>query len=334
MYENFYKLNSNPFTLTPNPDFFYPSPVHKKVMAYLQYGVERADGFIVVTGNVGTGKTTIIETLLTELKENNDILVAQLSTTQLDEGDLLRIISTSFGLDSENLSKAALLSSLEKFFREKMKEGKRVLLIVDEAQNLPKKSLEELRMLSNYQDRGRPLFQSFLVGQQQFKEILNDRNMEQLRQRVIAAYHLDTLSMEETRRYIEFRLKHVGWKKEPILDKKIDKPIFEYTGGVPRKINVFCDRLLLHSAMEGIKKITTKEVSAVIEEMSEETPGKVSRQLKSVNLSQKNKQNDSQTEAGENGDIRELEQRIVDMEKKLNLIEERVDQLVNNIDFM
>ena len=135
MYEEIYKLSGNPFKLTPNPEFFYPSRIHKKVMAYLQYGLEQGDGFIVVTGNVGTGKTTIIQTLTKELEAKNDIILSQITSTQLNEGELIRMVAVSFGLSINKQSKAALLKNLENFLREKSREKKRVLLIVDEVQN-------------------------------------------------------------------------------------------------------------------------------------------------------------------------------------------------------
>ena len=270
MYEEIYKLSGNPFKLTPNPEFFYPSRIHKKVMAYLQYGLEQGDGFIVVTGNVGTGKTTIIQTLTKELEAKNDIILSQITSTQLNEGELIRMVAVSFGLSINKQSKAALLKNLENFLREKSREKKRVLLIVDEVQNLPKRSLEELRMLSNYQDQGKPLFQSFLVGQQQFKKIINRADMEQLKQRVIASYHLEPLDRDDMQKYIEYRLERVGWQDDPKFDTAAHEKIYLFTEGVPRRINIFCGRLLLHSALEGLHTITEQTINDVIDEFAED----------------------------------------------------------------
>jgi len=323
MYEEIYKLTGNPFKLTPNPDFFYPSRTHKKVMAYLQYGVEQGDGFIVVTGDVGTGKTTLIQALINELKQNADIIVSQLTSTQLDEGELLRMIAASFGLPSENVTKAALLNSLEKFLREKHSQHKRVLLIVDEAQNMPKRSLEELRMLSNYQENGRPLFQSFLLGQQQFKKIINRKDMEQLKQRVIASYHLDALDEEETKKYIEYRLECVGWKKDPEFLDSACKKIFEYTEGVPRRINVFCERLLLHAAMEELHQIKLETVDVIIDEFGEET---TRNNRKKLSLKKRNQSGKDEQVSSVEAD---LETRIRRLERKLIRLEETVDSLLD-----
>lgn len=325
MYEEIYKLTGNPFKLTPDPEFFYPSRTHKKVMAYLQYGVEQGDGFIVVTGNIGTGKTTIIQALLNELKEDSDILVAQLTSTQLDENDLLQMIASSFGLPGEGMSKAALLNNLEKFLRQKYSENKRVLLIVDEAQNMPDRSLEELRMLSNYQQDGRPLFQSFLIGQEQFKKIINRKDMEQLKQRVIASYHLDALDAEETRHYIEYRLECVGWKKDPEFNKEAFNRIFEYTGGVPRRINIFCDRLMLYAAMSELHKINIKTVEEVVAEFGEETTEAPREKL----TLKKKKKNRSGGKGNKNKDEGSLEERVRHLERKLNRLEDIMESLLD-----
>ena len=323
MYEEIYNLTGNPFRLTPNPEFFYPSRVHKKVMAYLQYGVEQGDGFIVVTGDVGAGKTTIIQALLSELKENSDIIVAQLTSTQLDEGELLQMIAASFGLANENMTKAALLSNLEKFLRQKYTENKRVLLIVDEAQNMPKRSLEELRMLSNYQENGHPLFQSFLVGQQQFKNIINRPDMEQLKQRVIASYHLDALDAEETKHYIEYRLKCVGWENNPKFETNACNKIYEYTDGVPRRINVFCERLMLHAAMSELHDIDVATVKDVITEFGEETTRTSAKKL----TLKRRKNNPS---AGKSSsDNTDLEDRINRLERKLKRLEETLENFLD-----
>ena len=323
MYEEIYKLSGNPFKLTPNPEFFYPSRIHKKVMAYLQYGVEQGDGFIVVTGNVGTGKTTIIQTLTSELKTKNDIILSQITSTQLNEGELIRMVASSFGLPINRQSKAALLNSLEKFLRKKSRENKRVLLIVDEAQNMPKRSLEELRMLSNYQEQGRPLFQSFLVGQQQFKKIINRSDMEQLKQRVIASYHLDPLDKDDTQEYIEYRLKCVGWQHDPMFEEAAYEKIYQFTEGVPRRINILCGRLILHAAIEELHVITVKTIDDVIEEFNEESnqPQRRSRaHLKSA----------EQATAAGTSKFATLEKRMRRLERKLKQIEDTVEMLIDD----
>lgn len=270
MYQEYYHLRSMPFQLSPDPEFFYASPGHKRVLSYLQYGVHQGDGFIVVTGDVGTGKTTLIRRLLNELKLSADIVAAQLTSTQLSEDDLLRMILAAFGLKHEGLSKPSLLINLEKFLRDLAQKGKRVLLIVDEAQNLPVKAIEELRMLSNYQEGNRALFQSFLVGQEEFRKILKDEQLEQLRQRIVASYHLGPLSEADTQGYIEHRLKTCGWAKDPIITPAAYTSIYNYSSGIPRKINTLCDRIFLYSSLREIHEVDEAVVAEVTAELGDE----------------------------------------------------------------
>lgn len=271
MYKEFYKLTGMPFQLTPDPTFFYASPGHKRVLSYLQYGVHQGDGFIVVTGDVGTGKTTLIRTLLSELEKEKSILAAQLVTTHLDTEDLLKMVSSAFNLEHEGLSKPSLLRNLEKFLKEQAANGKRVLLIVDESQNLPIKSLEELRMLSNFQDDSGALFQSFLVGQEEFRQVLKIDFLEQLRQRVVASYHLGPLNEDETDTYIKHRLATVGWKGDPAFTDESIAAIYAFTTGVPRRINTLCDRILLLASLQEDHTIDKKTVDLVTKELAEET---------------------------------------------------------------
>ena len=271
MYTEFYKLNGMPFQLTPDPTFFYASPGHKRVLSYLQYGVHQGDGFIVVTGDVGTGKTTLIRTLLTELEKEESILAAQLVSTHLDTEDLLKMVSAAFNLEYEELSKPALLRNLEKFLKEQAAHGKRVLLIVDEAQNLPIKSLEELRMLSNFQDGNRALFQSFLIGQEEFRQVLKIDFLEQLRQRVVASYHLGPLNEDQTEIYIKHRLSTVGWNDDPAFTDEAISAIYDFTAGVPRRINSLCDRIFLLGSLQEAHTIDKNIVDLVTKELIEES---------------------------------------------------------------
>ncbi len=271
MYESFYKLNAKPFQLSPDPRFFFGSQGHKRAMSYLRYGLSQGEGFIIITGGVGTGKTTLVRALFEDLAKEN-VVAAQLVTTHLEADDTLRMAAASFGLAHEGASKAAILKNLETFLLARTREGKRVLLVIDEAQNLPVASLEELRMLSNFQEDGRALLQSFLLGQEEFKATLQLDGLEQLRQRVIAAYHLEPLSAEESREYIEHRLKLVGWNRDPEITAAAYGEIFTYTTGVPRKINTFCDRLMLFGYLEELHKLDIEQVREVIAELRQESP--------------------------------------------------------------
>lgn len=272
MYESFYNLSAKPFALNPDPRFFFGSRGHKRAQSYLQYGLTQGEGFIVITGDVGTGKTLLVRNLFAGLAKEN-IIAAQLVTTQLGADDMLRMVAASYGLAHEGLGKATLLKNLETFLITRAREGKRVLLVIDEAQNLPLSSLEELRMLSNFQLSGKILLQSFLLGQAEFKDTLRSPQMEQLRQRVIAAYHLNPLAEDETKAYIEHRLTLVGWTTDPVISDEAYAAIHKYTSGVPRLINQLCDRLLLFGYLEELLAIDIEHVDIVVKELQQETPG-------------------------------------------------------------
>ncbi len=269
VYESFYKFSDKPFRLSPDPQFFYPSAGHKRALSYLLYGLNQGEGFVVITGAPGTGKTTLAHKLLLQV-DPQSVVVAHLASTQIEAEDLLRLVAASFKLRSENVSKASLLKDIESFLLARARERKRCLLVVDEAQNLPPRSIEELRMLSNFQVGNKALMQVFLLGQEQFRVMLNSADFEQLRQRVIADYHLHPLDAEETRRYVEARLQHVGWQNDPQFDAGAHAMIFEYTGGLPRRINMFCDRLLLFGYLEGLHALTHATVCSVITELHNE----------------------------------------------------------------
>ena len=249
MYEQFYNLKMKPFQLSPDPRFFFNSQGHKRALAYLRYGVKQGEGFIIVTGNVGTGKTTLVSTLFRGLEQEN-VVAAQVVTTQLQADDLLRMVAAAFGLQYQRIGKATMLNNLHSYFKACTREGKRVLLVVDELQNLPKHSLEELRMLSNFQVNGKALLQSFLLGQCEFRTTMRSEGFEQLRQRVIAAYHLKPLKFDETRGYVEHRLLTAGWLGDPKLTNEAYEGIYHFTEGVPRRINTLTDRLLLFGCLE------------------------------------------------------------------------------------
>ena len=244
MYETFYGLSGKPFQLNPDPAFFFGSRGHKRAFAYLQYGVYQSEGFIVVTGEVGAGKTTIVRNLFENL-DRGRLVAAQIVSTQLDADDLLRSVATAFGLPMRAVDKATLLASLEAFLCKLAIDGKRALLVVDEAQNLSPRAIEELRMLSNFQLGEHALLQSFLIGQPELRDMMQGAQMSQLRQRVIASYHLGPLDRNETQAYIEHRLRHVGWNNDPRFEPSCFDSIHTWSGGIPRRINTLCNRLML-----------------------------------------------------------------------------------------
>ncbi len=269
MYEAYYHLRDKPFALNPDPRFFYGSRGHKRAFSYLEYGLSLGEGFIIITGDVGAGKTMLVKHLLKKL-ERGHYLVANLVSTQLCADDMLRSVSAAFGMDYEHLSKAALLTNLQAFLRDTLRQGRRALLIVDEAQNLTPKAVEELRMLSNFQEGEKSLLQSFLLGQPEFREILQSPQMQQLRQRVIASYHLGPMDRDETMGYILHRLKTVGWHGNPAFTEDAFDAIHAFSGGVPRRINTLCDRLLLFGFLEERNQFDARAVQEVIADLRQE----------------------------------------------------------------
>lgn len=269
MYESYYGLSAKPFQLRPDPHFFYGSKGHKRAMAYLEYGLSQGEGFIVITGEVGAGKTTLVRNLLGHLPLDQ-IIAAHIVNTSLDPEDTLRMVVSSFGLPYEGQSKAELLNRLEQFLRTVDRQGKRALLVIDEAQNLNARTVEELRMLSNFQTDEHSLLQTFLLGQPEFRATLHSPGMQQLRQRVIASYHLGPMDAAETRAYVEHRLATVGWQGTPSFDDGAHSAIYAYSGGIPRKTNTLMDRVLLMGYLEELQAFTEAHINDVVRDISEE----------------------------------------------------------------
>lgn len=266
MYESYYGLKTKPFQLNPDPSFYFGSKQHTRATAYLDYGLHQNQGFIVVTGEVGAGKTTIVRNLLAKL-DASKVIAAQLVSTQLDAEDTLRLVGAAFGVRIRDVPKSDLLMTLEAFFTMAATEGKRCLLIVDEAQNLSPRAVEELRMLSNFQYENVSLVQTFLVGQPEFRAILQSPEMLQLRQRVIASCHISPMDPLEVREYVEHRLKCSGYAGKPLFDDDGYEKIFAASGGIPRRINTLCDRVLLRGFLEEKKSFTADEVEEVAQEI-------------------------------------------------------------------
>lgn len=270
MYESHFGLSGPPFQLNPDPAFYFDSRGHSNALAYLKYGVYQGEGFIVVTGEIGAGKTTLVRTLLEGLDPER-VVAAQVVSTQLESGDLLRSIIASFGVPPSGTTKAHLIATLEGFLTALAAQGKRALLIVDEAQNLNLEAIEELRMLSNFQLGKHALLQSFLIGQPELRVLLESKSMEQFRQRVIASCHLGPLDETETKSYIEHRLRRVGWTGVPAFEPESFREIHKWTGGIPRRVNLLCNRLLLGAFLSGNDVIS----GSLVEETAHELRGEV-----------------------------------------------------------
>lgn len=268
MFADFYKLSGLPFLLTPDTRFFFGSSGHSRAISHLVYGLSQQEGFIVITGEVGAGKTTLVEQLWQQL-DRKTYVMARVVTTQVSGDDLLRLIMANFGLgEAPGTDKSTLLRRFEHMVRDQRTQGRRCLLVIDEVQNLSVPALEELRMLSNLTVDGKASLQTILLGQPQFRPIMASPDLEQLRQRVLASYHLGPLTEAETRQYIEHRLRTVAWNNDPVWEDEAYTAIFRQTGGIPRRINTLCSRVLLFGALEETHAITPEMVDITAEELS------------------------------------------------------------------
>ena len=270
MFDNFYGLTGKPFQLTPDPEFYFRSITHRKALSYLGYGLAQGEGFIVITGEVGSGKSTLVAHMMESL-DAGQVTVAQIVTSKLDGEEIVHVVARSFGLDIEGHDKATALTEIESFLHDEAREGRRCLLVLDESQNLGVSALEELRMLSNFQLGNHPLLQTLLLGQPEFRTTLQgDPGLEQLRQRVIAAHHLEPMLKSEIEPYIVHRLNKVGWDGNPAFDQRVFSELYEASGGIPRKINQIANRLLLLGAVEERSRIDAAMLQNVLAEMDAE----------------------------------------------------------------
>jgi putative secretion ATPase (PEP-CTERM system associated) len=268
MYEHHYGFSGRPFQLTPDPHFYFESTSHKKAMSYLGYGLSQGEGFIVITGEVGAGKSTLVAHLMQRI-DPAALTVAQVVTSALDGSEIVHIIAQAFGLAVEGHDKAGGLGAIERFLQDEARAGRRCLLVVDECQNLDLTALEELRMLSNFQLGSHPLLQSLLLGQPEFRRTLaHHSDLEQLRQRVIASHHLEALDADELEHYVRHRLGQVGWNGHPGFEAGLLDALYRHTGGIPRRVNQVMNRLLLLGAIEERGELTLAMLDEVMAEMA------------------------------------------------------------------
>lgn len=267
MYDDHYGLTGRPFQLTPDPAFWFDTATHRKAMAYLGYGLSQGEGFIVITGDPGTGKTTLLGHLMQTIDPER-LNVIRIVTTQIEADDLLRLVAAGLDVDHHGLTKAQLLEAIERGLHNVARSGRRTLLVIDEAQSLPVGSIEELRMLSNFQAGGYALLQIFLLGQPEFRQRLHGSDrLEQLRQRVIAMHHLEPMGVEEVGPYLEHRLGIVGWNGSPSFSMDALAALHHWSGGVPRRLNQLAGRVLLYGAIEGIERFGSLDIEQVIADL-------------------------------------------------------------------
>ena len=270
MYEDYFSLSGPAFGVSPDPKFFFGSRTHNKAMSYLYYGLKQGDGFIVVTGAAGAGKTILVNRLIAQEKRSG-VTAAALPAPGGAGDELLARILAVFGVDGAG-ARSQRLEIFERFLFEELTRGRRVLLIVDEAQNLSPEAFEELRMLSAIDYDGTPLFQAFLVGAPALEDRLRAPELTALKRRVIASCRLDPLTQEETREYILHRLSAAGWREDPVFTDGAFARIYEETSGAPIRINLLCNRVMLYCAVEKRHEATAEIVEAVLREMRLESP--------------------------------------------------------------
>jgi len=269
MYERFYELRERPFALSPDPDYLYPSRVHREALDYLRYGLESHAGFVVITGEIGSGKTTLLQTLLRGL--DGQTTVGRIVNTMLEPRELIETIMIDFGLDPAGRGKPLLLRDLAQYLVDQRLAGRMVLLVIDEAQNLSVQALEELRMLSNLETEKSKLLQIVLVGQPNLRDKLAAPELEQLRQRITVSYHLTPIDPDETENYINHRLRRAALGAPLEFPRAVTDIVHLRSRGVPRIINVICDATLVFGYAEERRQIERSLMDDVLSEL--ETTG-------------------------------------------------------------
>ena len=265
MYLELFKLHELPFRLSPDPQFLYLSKQHARAKAYMESTIWFTDGFVVITGEIGAGKTTLIETFLRELQ--SDAIVAQINQTQLSPTAFLQSVLVQFGFSPFNMKKPEVLSTLNQFLMEQYSNGRKVLLIIDEAQNLSNRVLEEVRMLSGVETTKEKVLRIILAGQPELNDKLNSPELVQLTQRVRLRFHLTALTKAETNAYIDHRLEVAGSQGRRIFAEDTYATIYKYTGGVPRLINTLCDTCLMAAFGQDKDTVSMAELDAAIVEL-------------------------------------------------------------------
>ncbi len=314
MYEKFYGLKEKPFNILPDPDYLFMSQGHENAYTHLEYAIMENKGFVIVTGEIGSGKTTLINYLISKIQQN--VQIGLINQTYVTPTQFVKMVCQDFELQVEGLDKAEMVDHLHEFLLTQFSNKERVILIVDEAQNLTPKTMEELRMLSNLEAEKHHLIQMILVGQPELKYKLQRKDLVQFVQRVTVNCHLNGLSEKEVEQYIHYRLTVGGAKKDNLFDKSAINTIYKYSSGIPRIINVLCDAALVYGYADNLKIIDESVVKNVVQEredgglFTDVREGDVSHVL---------------SDQSELPDAKILTHNQSDMDRRLRLIENRID---------
>jgi general secretion pathway protein A len=265
MYIDTFKLRELPFRLSPDPQFLYLSRAHARAKAYMESTIWFTDGFVVVTGEIGSGKTTLIESFLRQL--DSDVVIAQINQTQINAVEFLQSVLAQFGFSPFKMKKAELIATLNSFLIEQYAAGRKVLLIIDEAQNLSLKVLEEIRMLSGIESTKEKVLRIILAGQPELNEKLDSPELVQLTQRIRLRFHLGALSRDDLRSYVRHRLEIAGAEGREIFAEDTFSEIYKFTGGVPRLVNTLCDTAMMAAFNEDRDHVTLKDIASAVDEL-------------------------------------------------------------------
>jgi len=268
MYLSYFGLNEKPFNIVPNPEFLYPSSRHRIAMTYLEYGLGENIGFILLTGEIGIGKTTLVRHLLERI--HSSLEVAVLFHTNVTSGDLIKQVLREFEIEPEDDDKSKNLDILNSVLIEKYAQGKRALLIIDEAQNLGLESLEEVRMLSNLQTNKDTLLQIMLIGQPELRVRIQDPRLAQLAQRIAVSYHLSPMDQGETREYIQYRLQSAGCSRNDLFSREAMDLVYTTSKGIPRSINILCDAALVYAYADELSSVDLATMQQAIHDRESE----------------------------------------------------------------
>ncbi|MCB2072592.1 MAG: AAA family ATPase [Novosphingobium sp.] len=337
MFDEFYGLTGRPFQLTPDPTFYFESLTHRKALSYLGYGLAQGEGFVVITGEVGAGKSTLVAHLMATIDPAR-LTAAHVVTSKLDGEEIVHVVAQAFGLMVEGHDKATALGAIEGFLHEEARAGRRSLLIVDEAQNLSIEALEELRMLSNFQLGAHPLLQTLLLGQPEFRDILASHpELEQLRQRVIASHHLQAMEPNEVQPYIEHRMKCVGWTGNPSFDQRVFAEIGTATSGLPRRINQIANRLLMLGAVDQRSRIDSSMLHQVLAELDSDgtfspkaqAPERVQSEAAPADLEAAASQPEHRPEPVDTMPLAQIESALAERDAQISELQQAVIELAN-----